>query len=125
MSSRGWSERGAFSMAGVLLAAVVLAACALAVAEPLARGLQDAGASFSASRAAYLAQEEAERLKGVPWAELLSEPRAEVPGFPGYFREVRVSDAGPLLKRVEVVVSYAAPGGEEEAILVFELAGIQ
>lgn len=112
-------------MAGVLVATAVLAACALVMAGPLTRGLQDVRASSSGSRAVYLAQEEAERLKGVPWAEVAPEPRAEVPGFPGFYREVRVSEAGPLLKRVEVVVSYAAPGGEEEAVLVFERAGIQ
>ncbi|MDI6895660.1 MAG: hypothetical protein QME70_13910, partial [Bacillota bacterium] len=95
MSSRGWSERGAFTLAGVLLAGAILAACALAVAGPLARGLQDAGASSPGSRAVYLAQERAEELKAVPWAELVSEPRAEVPGFPGFYREVRVSEAGP------------------------------
>jgi hypothetical protein len=73
----------------------------------------------------YLALERAEELKGVPWAGLASEPRAEVPGFPGYFREVRVSEVGPFLKRVEVVVSYAAPGGMEEVVLVFERAGVE
>ncbi|MDI7249975.1 MAG: hypothetical protein QME93_07895 [Bacillota bacterium] len=119
------TEAGAFSLAGVLLAAALLAACALAAAGPLSRGLQDAGSSGMASRAVYLAQEEAERLKDVPWAALSSSPRVEVPGFPGFFREVKVSDAGVLLKRVEVVVWYAAPGGEERVVLVFERAGVE
>lgn len=125
MSSRALrSEAGAFSLAGVLVAAAILAACALAAAGPLSRGLQDMGSSSSASRAVYLALEECEGLKAMPWGELASSPRAEVPGFLGYFREVRVSDAGPLLRRVEVVVSHAAPGGMEEVVLVFERAGV-
>jgi len=119
------SEAGAFSLAGVLVAVAILAACALAAAGPLSRGLQDVGSSSAGSRAVYLALEECERLKAVPWTDLASFPRAEVPGFPGYFREVRVSDAGVLLKRVEVVVSHAAPGGMEEVVLVFERAGVE
>ena len=126
MSSRALrTEAGAFSLAGVLIAAALLAACALAAAGPLSRGLQDVGGSSLASRAVYLAQEECERLKAVRWGELASSPRAEVSGFPEFLREVRVSDAGVLLKRVEVVVSYDAPGGEEGVVLVFERAWVQ
>ena len=125
MSSRALkNEAGAFSLAGVLIAAALLAACALAAAGPLSRGFQDVGSLSSASRAVYLALEECEKLKAVPWEELASAPRMEVPGFPGYFREVRVEVTGLLLKRVEVVVSYAAPGGMEEVVLVFERAGV-
>lgn len=124
MFSLACNEKGAFTLVGVLIAVALLGACLLAMAGPLSRGLADVGGSTQASRAVYLALEEAERLKAEPWEELTSIPRGEVPGFPGFYREVRVSSAGPLLKRIEVVVSFAAPGSEE-VVLVVERSGVQ
>ncbi|MEW5936127.1 MAG: hypothetical protein AB1816_21295, partial [Bacillota bacterium] len=69
------SEAGAFSLAGVLIAAAILAACALVAAGPLSRSFKDVGASSAGSQAVYLALEECERLKGVPWPDLASSPR--------------------------------------------------
>lgn len=116
------SDRGGFSFAEVLVAAAFTAAAALVLGGMLSRAVQDRAVAEPGIVAVHLALEEAEALKAAPWQELASRVPAAVPGFEGFTREVRVSPAGLLRKRVEVVVSYAAPGGVQEVVLVFERA---
>lgn len=123
MSARRLRSRKGFGFAEVLLAAALLAGCAMVAGGLLARAVQDRSVSEPGVVAVRLAVEKAEELKAASWKELASEPEGPVPGMEQFTREVRVREAGPLLKSVEVVVRYAAPGGVKEVSLCFERAG--
>jgi len=123
LSARRLPSRKGFGFAEVLVATALLAACAMVAGGLLAKAVQNRAVSEPGVVAVRLAVEKAEELKAVPWKELASEPEGPVPGMEEFRREVRVREAGPLLKSVEVVVRYVAPGGVKEVSLCFERAG--
>ncbi|MGB9887076.1 MAG: hypothetical protein ACPLRW_08770 [Moorellales bacterium] len=112
-----------FALASVVLAAAFLALAALLVGGLVVRSAQDERASEDGFRAVLLAQEKAEELESLSFADLAPEPEEEVPGWPGFRRSVSVEDLGGGTKRVTVRVTYPTRGGGRGAqALVFERA---
>ncbi len=74
----------------VLLAVAVMGLAFLPALGLLFAGLDGNAAARHLSTATFLAQEEIESLRNMPFAEITSRGRAEVDGFPGYWRRVEV-----------------------------------
>lgn len=103
------AERG-MGYVEVLLAVAVMGLAFLPVLGLLFAGLDGNAAARHLSTATFLAQEEIESLRNMPFAEITSRGRAEVDGFPGYWRRVEVAEGPAGLKEVAVTVEWEVKG---------------
>jgi len=104
-----------FTLLELMLAIVLLVGGIASAAFVFSRGMFAAANTEWVEQAVALSQEKLESLRGTAFASIASEPKAAVSGWPGFSREVVVSQPAGTngdFKQVVVTVYWDTTGGE-------------
>lgn len=116
------SDQQGFTFTEVIVTSAVVVIIAAVLSTALIYPLKDQVDSENATRAVFLAQQQAEKLKVIDWDQLVSMTQAEeIPGYPGfkYIYEVKAPD--PYRKIITVKVFYLIYGKRQGIqMLTFE-----
>ena len=105
-----------FTFLELLITAVILSVGIAALVAAFSEGVFASSDTAALRTASALAQARIEELRGTPFANIVTEARAAVPGFTGFDRQllVTVSPGGTNVnfKQADVTVYWTIKGGE-------------
>ncbi len=104
-----------FTLIELMLAMVLLVGGVAAATFMMTRGIYATTDTEDLQQGIALAQERMERLRGTAFASVASEPKAAIPGWAGFSREVAVSQptgTNSDFKQVVVTVTWNTNTGE-------------
>lgn len=116
-----------FTLMEVILALGLLAGGVCATTVIFSKGMYAQTDSENVTQATALAHEKLEQLRGGPFAAIVNEPKTAVTGWPGFSRQVVVtqpSGTNAQLKQVVVTVYWNSNGGEVSTSLTTYVASL-
>ena len=113
---KSYNNKG-FSLLEVLVATLLVGIGMFSIMEALNRGYLGAGQAEDYSVALSLTQEKLEELRDLPYASVVSSPKAGVSGFSSFEREVTISTPLSNLKLIVVKTFWKVPNGEDQISL--------
>ncbi|MBI1953908.1 MAG: prepilin-type N-terminal cleavage/methylation domain-containing protein [Candidatus Omnitrophica bacterium] len=116
-----------FTLLEVMIAVVLLTGAVAASALVFSRAIFMTADTETLTQASALAQEKLESLRGGSFAAIASEPKAAVPGWSGFSREVEVSQPAGTnsdFKQIGVTVYWDTVDGELSTDLTTYVANV-
>lgn len=109
------SRAGGFTLIEIMLAVILLVGGVAAATFMMSRGIFATTDTEDLQQGIALGQEKMEGLRGTAFASIASEPKAAIPGWAGFSREVTVSQPAGTnsdFKQVVVTVYWNTNTGE-------------
>lgn len=101
-----------FSFLEILLATVLLSIGLVGLVNAFSIGLSESVEAKHFAVVKNLAEEKLEEIRNLTYTNVVTEARAQVPGFTDYEHEVQVSEIQTGLKEVQIEIFWQTKGGE-------------